>query len=118
MIHPLLAAAAALLPATAPFTAQQPHTGGEVNLVLPDLSSVSFLGMDGHSLLLSGLVVCLLGLVFGLVIYGQLRNMAVHASMRVLPHTQAKANHRSGPTACQDQPMAISSAARVADSRH
>ena len=82
MIHPFLAAAAALLPATAPFTAQQPHTGGEVNLVLPDLSSVSFLGMDGHSLLLSGLVVCLLGLVFGLVIYGQLRNMAVHASMR------------------------------------
>jgi K(+)-stimulated pyrophosphate-energized sodium pump len=82
MIHPFLAAAAALLPATAPLTAQQPHTGGEVNLVLPDLSSVSFLGMDGHSLLLSGLVVCLLGLVFGLVIYGQLRNMAVHASMR------------------------------------
>ena len=60
----------------------QGHEGGEATLVLPDLAKVSFLGMDGHSLLLSGLVVCVLGLVFGLVIYGQLKNMAVHGAMR------------------------------------
>src|SRR5438128_865340 len=47
----------------------------EANLVLPDLSSVSFLGVNGHSLLLGGVVVCLLGGVFGLVIFFQLRNL-------------------------------------------
>ncbi|MFN0006904.1 MAG: sodium-translocating pyrophosphatase [Planctomycetota bacterium] len=82
MIHPLLAAAAALLPATPSVPSQQPHTGGEVNLVLPDLSSVPFLGVDGHTLLLGGLGVCVLGLIFGLVIYGQLKNMAVHSAMK------------------------------------
>ena len=41
------------------------HAGGEANLVLPDLSTVSFLGIDGHTLLLAGLVVCALGLLFG-----------------------------------------------------
>ncbi len=36
----------------------QPHMGGEANLVLPDLSQVTFLGgIDGHTLLYSGLVV-------------------------------------------------------------
>ena len=60
-----------------------PHMGGEANLVLPDLSQVTFLGgIDGHTLLLSGLGVSLLGLLFGLGIYAQLRSMAVHPSMR------------------------------------
>jgi len=57
------------------------HHGGEANLVLPDLSSQNFLGMDGHSFLAAGSIVCLLGMVFGFVIYKQLRDMAVHASM-------------------------------------
>ena len=57
--------------------------GGEANLVLPDLGTVSFLGgIDGHTLLLVGLLVCGLGLVFGMVIYTQLKNLPVHASMR------------------------------------
>ncbi len=57
--------------------------GGEANLVLPDLSQVTFLGgIDGHTLLLSGLVVSALGLLFGLTIYSQLKNLPVHASMR------------------------------------
>ena len=34
--------------------------------------------MSGHTLLMSGLLVCVLGLVFGLVIYTSLKNMAVH----------------------------------------
>jgi K(+)-stimulated pyrophosphate-energized sodium pump len=61
----------------------QPHMGGEANLVLPDLSQVTFFGsIDGHTLLYSGLVVSMFGLLFGLVIYNQLKNMAVHPAMR------------------------------------
>jgi K(+)-stimulated pyrophosphate-energized sodium pump len=56
--------------------------GGEANLLLPDLSTQSFLGVDGHTLLLVGLVVCVLGLAFGLVIFTQLKNLPVHRSMR------------------------------------
>ena len=60
----------------------QGHEGGEATLVLPDLGSVNFLGsMPGSTLLSGGIVVCILGLVFGLVIYRQLKNMAVHKSM-------------------------------------
>ena len=56
--------------------------GGEANLLLPDLSSQNFLGVDGHTLLLVGLVVCALGLAFGLMIFTQLKNLPVHRSMR------------------------------------
>ncbi|HEV7890067.1 MAG TPA: sodium-translocating pyrophosphatase [Pyrinomonadaceae bacterium] len=61
--------------------------GGEANLLLPDLSKQSFLGadgraIDGHTLLLLGLVVCALGLAFGLMIFTQLKNLPVHRSMR------------------------------------
>jgi K(+)-stimulated pyrophosphate-energized sodium pump len=56
--------------------------GGEANLILPDLSRETFLGVDGHTLLLAGLVVCVLGLGFGLWIYTQLKNLPVHRSMR------------------------------------
>src|SRR5688572_32985630 len=61
--------------------APKPHGGGEANLVLPDLSSVEFLGFSGSTLLMAGLVVCGLGLVFGLVIYSQLKRLPVHRSM-------------------------------------
>ncbi|MCC6358811.1 MAG: sodium-translocating pyrophosphatase, partial [Phycisphaerales bacterium] len=60
--------------------------GGEANLVLPDLTGstidAKFLGLSGHNLLLGGLVISALGLIFGIVILGQLRNMPVHRSMR------------------------------------
>jgi K(+)-stimulated pyrophosphate-energized sodium pump len=46
------------------------------------LSQVTFLGVDGHSLLQVGLVICFLGFVFGLVIYVQLKGLPVHHSMR------------------------------------
>src|SRR5205085_1345520 len=62
--------------------AQPADTGGEANLKLPDLSSVDFLGMNGHALLLIGLIFCVFGLLFGLAIYGQLKNLPVHSSMR------------------------------------
>jgi len=54
----------------------------EADLVLPDLSTRSFLGMDGHTLLTLGLIVCLGGLAFGLFIYQQLKRMPAHRSMR------------------------------------
>ena len=59
--------------------------GGEVNLVLPNLSDpsvVSFLGgMSGWTLLSYGLWVAVGGLVFGAVIYGQIQRLPVHRSM-------------------------------------
>jgi K(+)-stimulated pyrophosphate-energized sodium pump len=58
--------------------------GGEVNLVLPNLADekiASFLGMSGHSLLLSGLVICVLGFLFGLMVYTKVKNLPVHKSM-------------------------------------
>jgi K(+)-stimulated pyrophosphate-energized sodium pump len=61
--------------------AQAPHVGGEANLVVPDLGTAEFMGFNGRSLLLLGLIVCGFGLVFGLVIYNQLKNMPVHKSM-------------------------------------
>src|ERR1700731_581475 len=56
--------------------------GGEANLTLPDLSSVNFLGIDGHKLLLFGILFCIFGLLFGLVIYTRLKNLPVHRAMR------------------------------------
>ncbi len=80
----LLVAGTALAPR--PILAQDApaaHAGGEVNLQLPDLGSVSFFGgTSGRSLLMVGLVVCVLGLLFGLMIYTQLKNMPVHRTMR------------------------------------
>jgi K(+)-stimulated pyrophosphate-energized sodium pump len=55
--------------------------GGEVNLVLPDLSLVDFRGVNGRTLLMGGLVVCAFGLLFGLVTFNQLKNLPVHESM-------------------------------------
>jgi len=56
--------------------------GGEASLKLPDLSQVTFLGtIDGHKLLMIGLLFCALGLLFGLVIFTKLKNLPVHRAM-------------------------------------
>ena len=60
----------------------QAQAGGEANLKLPDLSSVSFFGINGHALLLWGLLFCVFGLIFGMTIYKRLKNLPVHRSMR------------------------------------
>ena len=78
--------AAAMLLCSVAALAQQPapesSVGGEANLKLPDLSSVTFLnGIDGHKLLLFGIIFCILGLIFGLTIYSRLKNLPVHRSM-------------------------------------
>jgi len=69
-------------PAAASAAPVQHQAGGEAALILPDLSQARFLGVDGHSLLVWGLLVCVLGLGFGLMIYTQLKNLPVHQSMR------------------------------------
>jgi len=53
----------------------------EARLLLPDLDSVRFLGLTGRQLLMTGLVVCVAGLAFGMWIYNQLKNLPVHRSM-------------------------------------
>jgi len=73
-----------LLPAFANAHAE-PAGGGEANLTLPDLTSVNFehfLGLNGHALLTWGLLFCVGGLLFGLTIYVQLKNLPVHRTMR------------------------------------
>ncbi|HZJ33120.1 MAG TPA: sodium-translocating pyrophosphatase [Vicinamibacterales bacterium] len=73
--------------------AQQPETaaaaqagerpaGGEASLVLPDLGQVDVGGYNGRTLLMIGIGVAVLGLLFGLVILNQLKNLPVHRSMR------------------------------------
>jgi K(+)-stimulated pyrophosphate-energized sodium pump len=53
----------------------------ESDLKLPALDSVSFHGIPGRNLLMAGLGICFLGLLFGLYIYNNLRNLPVHKSM-------------------------------------
>src|SRR5260370_6533250 len=56
--------------------------GGEATLRLPDLSQATFLGgIPGRTLLLVGLLVCALGLGFGLATYRQLKALPVHKAM-------------------------------------
>ena len=69
-------------PEAAAAAAAPVHHGGEASLVVPDLSSVDFLGgINGHTLLMSGIVVSALGLLFGLMTFNALKNMPVHKSM-------------------------------------
>jgi K(+)-stimulated pyrophosphate-energized sodium pump len=82
----LLALAAALLCLAAPAAAQTAsapaHTpGGEVNIALPSLEQGDFFGLNGHQFLLGGLVVCVLGLLFGLLTYLGVGKLPVHRSM-------------------------------------
>jgi K(+)-stimulated pyrophosphate-energized sodium pump len=74
--------AQAQTPAPAAAVAAPAHGGGEASLKLPDLSQATFVGMTGRAMLQWGLLICLLGLAFGLVIYSQLKNLPVHQSMR------------------------------------
>ena len=76
------AAIASLLAAATAFAQSTEEPSGEAALKLPDLSQVQFLGVDGHKLLLFGILFCVFGLIFGLVIYSRLKNLPVHKSMR------------------------------------
>src|SRR6266702_50331 len=45
-------------------------------------AALTLLGIDGHTLLLFGIIICIFGLGFGLAIYSRLKNLPVHKSMR------------------------------------
>jgi K(+)-stimulated pyrophosphate-energized sodium pump len=75
------AAILALLLPTFAYAQPEHAVGGEANLVLPDLSTVQFFGINGHALLMIGLLFCVGGLLFGLTIYVQLKNSPVHRTM-------------------------------------
>jgi K(+)-stimulated pyrophosphate-energized sodium pump len=63
--------------------ARPAEEAGEAGLKLPDLSKVTFiLGLNGHKLLLFGIIICILGLLFGMAIFTKLKNLPVHQSMR------------------------------------
>ncbi|MGH7280358.1 MAG: sodium/proton-translocating pyrophosphatase, partial [Polyangiaceae bacterium] len=73
-----------LLSLLVPATAFAQEAGGEAALKVPaldDASVASFFGMSGARLLTMGLGVCALGMLFGLMIYSQLKNAPVHKSM-------------------------------------
>ena len=54
----------------------------EADIVVPDLHGSSFFGITGYALLVSGIVVCLLGMVFGWFAYNGIKKLPVHQSMR------------------------------------
>src|ERR1700674_5441259 len=74
--------AAAVLSLVGSASALADEAGGEAGLKLPDLSQVTFLGIDGHKLLTIGILFCIFGLIFGLAIYSRLKNLPVHRAMR------------------------------------
>ena len=82
-----IAGIAALLTFGAATALAQPASeaaGGEAALKLPDLTQVNFLpwGINGHNLLLIGILFCLFGYGFGMAIYMRLKNLPVHRAMR------------------------------------
>jgi K(+)-stimulated pyrophosphate-energized sodium pump len=56
---------------------------GEADIKLPDLTQVSFMGgaLGGLTILNVGLVICLIGMVFGWMQYTQTKNLPAHQAM-------------------------------------
>ncbi|MCE5252947.1 MAG: sodium-translocating pyrophosphatase [Actinomycetia bacterium] len=77
-----LAVTAVCLLAFAPAALAVEGGGGEASLVLPELDQVDFHGISGSLLLSLGLIICVLGLLFGLTIFYQLRSLPAHRSMK------------------------------------
>src|SRR5687768_9112203 len=63
------------------FMGASPAWASEADLILPDLRQATFGPFNGYSLLLTGMLICVAGLVFGLVIYSHLKRLPVHRSM-------------------------------------
>jgi K(+)-stimulated pyrophosphate-energized sodium pump len=62
--------------------APQSLLASEADLIIPNLSSVTFMDITGYNLLLAGLLICILGMLFGFMMYRQLKTMPVHRAMR------------------------------------
>jgi K(+)-stimulated pyrophosphate-energized sodium pump len=84
MLHRVFAASALLLfSATALLAQSEEAGGGEASLKLPDLTQVKFIfGLNGHTLLLFGIALCIFGLLFGMTIFMKVRSLPVHSAMR------------------------------------
>ena len=56
---------------------------GEADIKVPDLTAVSFLGgaLQGLTILNIGLVICVIGMIFGIIQYVQTKNLPAHKSM-------------------------------------
>ncbi|MCI0416552.1 sodium-translocating pyrophosphatase [bacterium] len=57
-------------------------SASEADLILPDLEAETFQGVTGFNLLLVGLAVCVFGMLFGMIMYRQLKGLPVHRSMK------------------------------------
>jgi K(+)-stimulated pyrophosphate-energized sodium pump len=65
-----------------------PSFANDASLRIPDLNAAKFFGgQGGHTLLAWGMIICGLGLAFGLVIYKRLKNMPVHPAMLEVSET-------------------------------
>ncbi len=69
----VLALAACMIASTA--------SASEADLKVPDLSTVNFVGINGHNLLLFGLIICVGGSLFGAFQFTRIRRLPVHKSM-------------------------------------
>ena len=84
LLASLAIAAPAVAQTAAPASPAAPaHAGGgEASLRMPDVGAIELMGVNGRTLLVLGLGVCVLGFLFGLVIFRRVRNLPVHPSMR------------------------------------
>ena len=64
-----------------------PSFAGEADINIPDLSTVKFGSVSGLHLMYAGLVVCVIGLIFGLIQYKQTKAMPVHKCMSDVSQT-------------------------------
>ncbi|MBN1662687.1 MAG: sodium-translocating pyrophosphatase [Deltaproteobacteria bacterium] len=62
---------------------------GEANIKLPDLTQITFLGgsLRGLTILNVGLVICLIGMAFGILQYIQTKNLPAHQAMLAVSAT-------------------------------
>src|SRR5262245_22643824 len=66
------------------------ESSGESNIIIPPLDAVRFNGlggMSGAALMYGGLLICIIGAVFGLVQYKQTKALPVHKSMGDVSNT-------------------------------
>jgi len=56
---------------------------GEADINLPDLTQVSFMGgaLSGLTILNAGLIICVIGMIFGIIQYVQTKNLPAHKAM-------------------------------------
>ena len=57
-------------------------SASEANIALPDVGSLSFLGMSGYTILLIGMGICVLGIIFGFAMFMKTKKLPVHAAMK------------------------------------